>query len=177
MFFPSYTVQLRDPLEENTNIVIQRDSAASRIDFRLAVSLFDPCDEVLDHPLVQLVQYVGCNRSKDVCVGQLFPEWVNNWFYSDRHACLRICCTTLIQGIECGEDVLQMAGRGVRITVTKIFMLRLAFWAITGFAAADEKLLRVIANVAGNNGMATANLSISTAHTDTGNTGITEQSP
>lgn len=68
VFHASDSGKRRDALHEQVNVMIGRESSASRVDFRGSVGDRDPLDEMLENALVQLMKYVRCNQLKDVCV-------------------------------------------------------------------------------------------------------------
>ena len=61
-------------------MMIGRKSLTSSIDFCCAINANDPAKDVFNHPLIQLMQKIGCDGAVDVNVWQLFPEGVDNGF-------------------------------------------------------------------------------------------------
>jgi hypothetical protein len=65
----SNTIEIRDTIHEEANIMVRGKTAATGIDFCFAADLFQPRDEVLDDSLIELVKNVRGDGAKDIGVG------------------------------------------------------------------------------------------------------------
>ena len=60
-------------------VMIGWKALASSIDFCCSTCCSEPCNKMLDDPLVELVKNVWGDRMIDMSKGKIFSEWVDHW--------------------------------------------------------------------------------------------------
>ena len=83
MFLPCHVAELGDTSRKDLNMVVGGESCTSGIDFFCAIDLYDPCKEVLDHPLIKLMEGVRHDGAIDGDRDHVNPFLIHRDAYTD----------------------------------------------------------------------------------------------
>ena len=138
-------------------------SSAPHVDIPWPEYADQPSNNVLDHTLKHLMKDVRGDRKKDVREREIFPEWMVHRFQpsipTSMVKCLDIAVSQNVRIEGCTLD----AGRE-RLAFAKSARGNSAFGAASAVCASYERLLRVVANENGENGMTTPPDTIAAHH-------------
>ena len=99
---------------------------ALSIDLCISTCGLNPCNEVFEKTLIQLMEDIRCDRAVDVDKRQIFPEHTLNRFDSCLSACFSEFGSPFINGVESVDDFLGV----VRLKIT-LPLVNLVAWGRT----------------------------------------------
>jgi hypothetical protein len=113
--------------------------------------------------LKHLVENIRSNRNEYVDKRKHFPKWVEDWLQASLTTSRMEDMNVSIGHLKCFQSIVIIAKRGADIC-TKIVWMHSTLWALAMVCTRDKRLLRVVTNECGQNGMASVPNPISAYH-------------
>lgn len=148
MFLASNSLKRSDALQEESDLVVRRETSTAGIQFLRAICSFKPTEDMLDDTLMKLMQDVRSDGQEDVDVGELLPERMSYRLDACVATCPGECGRSVVSLPERSEDVGKVTQCAIRIcVVSDVCRSDVALGTGGILAAGDEQLLGVVTNV------------------------------
>jgi len=79
------------------------------INFGCTAHFNDPCNQVLQNTLVELVENIRCDWSIDVDIEKVLPEVMGDRFQANLRTVSEEICRVILKGVNSGENSIQVA--------------------------------------------------------------------
>ena len=103
-------------------MVVRGETTAPSIDLCISTCSPNPCNEVFEKTLIQLVEDIGHDRVVDVDKRKIFPKNTLNRFDSCISACLGEFSSSFINGVESFDDFLGVVRLEITFPVIDVIM-------------------------------------------------------